>query len=62
MRIQLDRGDKTVDLEHNLDVYKTAERDEIFFDLLKKSLLALGYNELEMMVYISGANKKVKEE
>ena len=60
MKVQLDRGDKTVDLEEHLDVYKTAERDTIFFDLLKKSLLALGYTELEMLVYLTGSQKEDK--
>lgn len=60
MRVQLDRGDMSVDLEESLGVYRSADRDTIFFNLLKSALLSLGYTELEMFAHFSGTKKEDK--
>lgn len=57
MRIQLDRGDKSVDLEHHLDVYGRDQRDELFGDLLKKALLSLGYDEEATVIFLKTKEK-----
>lgn len=61
MRVQLEVGDHTVDVENNMNPYPTAEQDQMFFDLLKGALQSVGYSELDMLVYLTGANKHVEK-
>ncbi len=60
MRVQLEVGNHSVDVENSTNPYPTAEESQMFFDLLKGALEAIGYSELEMLVYITGANKVKK--
>jgi len=60
MRVQLEVGNRSVDVENNADVYPTAEENQMFFDLLRRGLMALGYTELEMLVYLTGVAKEKK--
>lgn len=46
MRVQLDRGDKSIDLEQENYSY---DADAEFLSLLKDALVAMGYTEEELL-------------
>lgn len=62
MRVQLDRGDKSVDLEYDLpfNIYQIPVKDidSILFDLIKDALKSLGYTEREIFAHLLGTNKE----
>lgn len=49
MRIQLEVGNKGIDLNNRLDVYETAAESELFLGLLRDALMALGYSEVDLL-------------
>lgn len=51
MRIQIDTGDESVDLEGSSSY--SWQHDETLFDLLKRALLALGYSEEEIIKHLT---------
>lgn len=58
MRVQLEVGNKNIDLENRLDVYKTDSEDDLFLGLVRDALVAMGYSEVDLL----NAWKKKAEE
>lgn len=44
MRVVLEVGNKTVELENNVDHYPTAEEKKMFLELVESALKAVGYS------------------
>lgn len=61
MRVQLEVGDRSVDVENNPRGYLGGQQDQMFFDLLRGALEAIGYTELEMLMYLTGVAREAKE-
>ena len=58
MRVQLEVGNKNIDLENRLYVYKTDSEDDLFLGLVRDALVAMGYSEVDL---IDAWKKKVEE-
>lgn len=58
MRVQLEVGNKNIDLENRLDVYKTDSENDLFLGLVRDALVAMGYSEVDLL----NAWKKKAEE
>lgn len=58
MRVQLEVGNKNIDLENRLDVYKTDSENDLFLGLVRDALVALGYSEVDLL---DAWKKKVEE-
>lgn len=54
MRVQLEVGNKTVDLEYNTGIYATADKKKIFLGLLFDALNAVGYSKKDLLNEIVG--------
>lgn len=49
MRVQLEVGNKTVDVEDNTNPYQTASEKKMFLTLLRDALKAVGYTEIDLL-------------
>ena len=49
MRVQLEVGNKSIDLENRLDVYKTDSENDLFLGLVRDALVAMGYSEVDLL-------------
>lgn len=49
MRVQLEVGNKDIDLQNRLDHYRTDDENELFLGLVRDALVALGYTELDLI-------------
>ena len=58
MRVQLEVGNKNIDLENRLDSYRTDSEDDLFLGLVRDALVALGYSEVDLL---DAWKKKVEE-
>ena len=58
MRVQLEVGNKNIDLENRIDVYRMDSENDLFLGLVRDALVALGYSEVDLL----GAWKKKVEE
>ena len=58
MRVQLEVGNKNIDLENRLDVYKTDSENDLFLGLVRDALVAMGYSEVDLL---DAWKKKVEE-
>ena len=58
MRVQLEVGNKNIDLENRLDVYKTDSENDLFLGLVRDALVAMGYSEIDLL---DAWKKKVEE-
>ena len=49
MRVQLEVGNKNIDLENRLDVYKTDSENDLFLGLVRDALVAMGYSDVDLL-------------
>ena len=49
MRVQLEVGNKNIDLENRLDAYKTDSEKDLFLGLVRDALVAMGYSEVDLL-------------
>ena len=58
MRVQLEVGNKNIDLENRLDAYKTDSENDLFLGLVRDALVAMGYSEVDLL---DAWKKKIEE-
>ena len=58
MRVQLEVGNKNIDLENRLHAYRTDSENDLFLGLVRDALVALGYSEVDLL---DAWKKKVEE-